>query len=142
MEKKEITPKNKVMTGISMTVFGIIWQSVSQPRDTFFAMHTPWFVPVIGVVLIIGGVITAGIGIKEMQEEKAAAARERIRMAEREKRAEKEAAPGTPVRKSETAAGPGNGEKKMVFCPYCKTAQDADYRICSSCGAGRTQGGK
>ena len=28
-------------------------------------------------------------------------------------------------------------EKKMVFCPYCGTAQDEDYKTCESCGAGR-----
>lgn len=28
-------------------------------------------------------------------------------------------------------------EKKTVFCPYCGTAQEEDYKTCDSCGAAR-----
>jgi hypothetical protein len=28
-------------------------------------------------------------------------------------------------------------EKKTVFCPYCGTALEEDYKICGSCGAPR-----
>ena len=27
--------------------------------------------------------------------------------------------------------------KKLVYCPYCGTAQKEDYTSCESCGAGR-----
>ena len=28
-------------------------------------------------------------------------------------------------------------EKKTVFCPYCGTALEEDYKVCDSCGASR-----
>ena len=32
-------------------------------------------------------------------------------------------------------AAAGNNAKKTVYCPYCGTPLDEDYRVCSSCGA-------
>ena len=40
--------------------------------------------------------------------------------------------------KKKPAASSGAREKKQtVFCPYCGTALEEDYKVCSSCGAAR-----
>ena len=40
-----------------------------------------------------------------------------------------------PLQRQERPAAPR--EKKTVFCPYCGTALEEDYKICGSCGAPR-----
>lgn len=53
--------------------------------------------------------------------------------------AKKTDSPGEANRKEPPvqAPAPQPRQKKLVFCPYCGTAQDEDYKICESCGAGR-----
>ena len=43
--------------------------------------------------------------------------------------------PETTLQRQERPAAPR--EKKTVFCPYCGTALEEDYKICGSCGAPR-----
>ncbi len=43
--------------------------------------------------------------------------------------------PETTLQQQEHPAAPR--EKKTVFCPYCGTALEEDYKVCDSCGAPR-----
>ena len=137
--------KNKMLTGTIIGVFaalitGIVipvkssadrwysYSSFSSPNDAGNALI---IVIVLGALALIGagaaGIMHQGGDNEDYGSEPVEDFTERLKHEERPVHA---SAP--VVVKVEKPR-----EKKMVFCPYCGTAQDEDYKTCESCGAGR-----
>lgn len=143
---RDASPKEKIHEGLGVAGAGLIWtiggsilylnftKSNYYPFywDTHISDHNSlfWIIVSFGILVIIVGLGTALSGYIEMTEEKNEYER---RAGEAAHKAEEPARMAEPARESKP------GGKKIVFCPYCGSAMDADYKVCGSCGAGRTK---
>ena len=138
MEEKK-TPLEILIGGVVVLIFGIII-CVSPDNTTItyshssFAMNDSW--TGIGSVMILIGMVTIGVGAyryrSQSEDDESGTAED---FSERLEHKEKPApAPASipAVKTVETTV-----VKKIVYCPYCGTAQKEDYLSCDSCGAGR-----
>ena len=137
MEEKK-TPGETIIGGIVLLIIGIVLTARSNNYVSYsyssFSQRDSW--SGIGVVLILVALGIIGVGIYRLRDrsedydpEPVEDFSERL---EREKNPTPAPAPIPVVKKVETPAA-----KKLVYCPYCGTAQKEDYTSCESCGAGR-----
>lgn len=137
MEEKK-TPGETIIGGIVLLIIGIVLTARSNNYVSYsyssFSQRDSW--SGIGVVLILVALGIIGVGIYRLRDrsedydpEPVEDFSERL---EREKNPTPAPAPIPVVKKVETPV-----VKKLVYCPYCGTAQKEDYTSCESCGAGR-----
>ena len=137
MEEKK-TPGETIIGGIVLLIIGIVLTARSNNYVSYsyssFSQRDSW--SGIGVVLILVALGIIGVGIYRLRDrsedydpEPVEDFSERL---EREKNPTPAPAPIPVVTKVETPV-----VKKLVYCPYCGTAQKEDYTSCESCGAGR-----
>ena len=137
MEEKK-TPGETIIGGIVLLIIGIVLTARSNNYVSYsyssFSQRDSW--SGIGVVLILVALGIIGVGIYRLRDrsedydpEPVEDFSERL---EREKKTTPAPAPIPVVTKVETPV-----VKKLVYCPYCGTAQKEDYTSCESCGAGR-----
>ncbi len=96
-----------------------------------------WYLHTIGSVMNVIGLVMIGVGAYRMngsgEAEEPGLMEDFSERLEHEKRKPAPApAPIPAVKKVETPV-----VKKLVYCPYCGTAQKEDYTPCESCGEGR-----
>ena len=137
MEEKK-TPGETIISGIVLLIIGIVLTARSNNYVSYsyssFSQRDSW--SGIGVVLILVALGIIGVGIYRLRDrsedydpEPVEDFSERL---EREKNPIPAPAPIPVVKKVEMPV-----VKKLVYCPYCGTAQKEDYTSCESCGAGR-----
>lgn len=141
-QNEKETPKDKITGGLVAAAFGLIWtigvsSAISSAQD-----HSGigWIMPAFGILFIIVALASVFSGIKERNNEQEETVREIQADIERQKREEERARAAAETAAAQTLAAARAEKaavKKMVYCPYCGTAQDDDYKICESCGAGR-----
>ena len=84
---------------------------------------------IFGILAIVASVILICLGIRDIVSD------EKTEPAEND--SENPENKETPVQVHEVLKEEKAGGRKIMFCPYCGTAQREDYMICKSCGAGR-----
>ncbi len=142
--------KPGMIGGLAMIIFGIIWLCVTGGETSSTPAWTPYSRPTgvlvaVGVLFIAGGVIVSGrelLKTRESEEQQQGTytyesfdydkVKERTVKETRDEKEELVNRVIAAVREQNVSR-----EKTIVYCPYCGTAQDGDYRICGSCGAGR-----
>ena len=141
---RDASPKEKMTGGLIGAAAGLIWtiggsslfSGISNTyNDAFYGFSrvssndSPfWMITAFGILFTIASLGTALSGYKEMIDEKNA---EEKNFREAAHKAEE------PARATDAVTESKNGDKKIVFCPYCGSAMDEDYKVCGSCGAGR-----
>lgn len=114
-------PKGTMGVRIILAGFGLLWtvftySMTSMDRMTPAAIR--FIFPCFGILFIIAAfTIKPGKDSSSGDEEGTAGKSE------------------TTLQRQERPAAPR--EKKTVFCPYCGTALEEDYKVCGSCGAPR-----
>ena len=138
MEKKS-TPLGTIIGGFVALIIGIIitTKTSSYTYYSYYPFSRSDSGRTLGIVIIIGALITIAVGAFRMsnQDEENDGFGPVEDFSERFAHEEKPAPAPVPVpvlTKTETPVA-----KKIVYCPYCGTAQKEDYMSCESCGAGR-----
>ncbi len=131
-QDRKATPKDKIIGGIIMTAFGLFWMisGNSMMADSPFGNGPSLMINGFGILFIIVALANVFSGINELKKEQQEALREFEERAERQKQ-------GKPAPAPAAVNAEKSREKKIVYCPYCGTAQKEDYMVCESCGAGR-----
>lgn len=137
MEQKK-TPGEILVGGFVALILGIIicvssGNRVSYPYSSF-SMDDSW--TSIGSVMILIGMVTIGVGAyryrSQSEDDESGPAEDFSERLEHKEKPAQVSAPIPAVKTVETTVA-----KKIVYCPYCGTAQKEDYLSCDSCGAGR-----
>ena len=130
-ENEKSKPQAKIFAGIISFFFGLLWTvgGNSMAAGSPFGHEPHLMITGFGSLFMIASLGIIFSGIKELKEEKQETVREIQENVENRKLEEQTRAALARVEKSQ--------EKKFAYCPYCGTAQDEDYKICESCGAGR-----
>ena len=137
MEEKK-TPGETIIGGIVLLIIGIVLTARSNNYVSYsyssFSKGDSW--SGFGVVLILVALGIIGVGVYRLKDHSEDYDPEPVedfseRLAQ-EKKPTPAPAPIPAVAKVEKPI-----EKKIVYCPYCGTAQKEDYMSCESCGAGR-----
>ena len=131
-QDKKATPKDNIIGGIIMAAFGLFWiiGANSMMAGSSFGNGSNLMINGFGGLFIIAALANIFSGINELKKEQQEALREFEERAERQKQGKPAPAPAAvKVEKPR--------EKKIIYCPYCGTAQKEDYMVCESCGAGR-----
>ena len=134
--KRERTPMESIISGIAVLIIGIIItaktssNSISYP---YFPLQKSGTASVMGIIIILAALILIGGGIIRLRMHGGDDGFDTMEsFSERVPHEEEPApAPAPVVIRVEKPA------EKPVYCPYCGTAQKADYTTCESCGAGR-----
>ena len=138
MEKKS-TPLGTIIGGFVALIIGIIitTKTSSYTYYSYYPFSRSDSGRTLGVVIIIGALITIAVGAFRMRNEgeEDYESRPVEDFSERLEHEEKPAPAPAPIPVVVKVEKPA--EKKFVFCPYCGTAQKEDYTTCESCGAGR-----
>ena len=139
--RREATPVEQVIGGAIGTVAGIIItigmsgifsRNSSYARIDSYGFRHPilndgqWMMIAFGCLFILSALGILIAGIVKLKKEKEAEQREAAEMAAK---AAREQARALETRIPE--------KKTILYCPYCGAAQDEDYKVCGSCGAGR-----
>ncbi len=116
--------------GIFVAVFGIGFALVAMSMTSDTAKHFPGEATpqVGGIFFAIIGILMAVFGVRAIFKKPVEGDDE-----ENEDQENWNQVSGNQVSGNDAAAG--NNAKKTVYCPYCGTPLDEDYRVCSSCGA-------
>ena len=116
--------------GIFVAVFGIGFALVAMSMTSDTAKHFPGEATpqVGGIFFAILGIMMAVFGVRAIFKKPVEEDDE-----ENEEQENWNQVSGNQVSGNDAAAG--NNAKKTVYCPYCGTPLDEDYRVCSSCGA-------
>ena len=111
--------------GIFVAVFGIGFALVAMSMTSDTAKHFPGEATpqVGGIFFAILGIMMAVFGVRAIFK----------KPVEEDDEENEEQENWNQVSGYDAAAG--NNAKKTVYCPYCGTPLDEDYRVCSSCGA-------
>ena len=135
-QDRKVTPKDKIIGGIIMAAFGLLWMisGNSMLADSPFGHGPDVMINGFGILFIIVGLVNVFFGINELKAEQQQEAREIQKSIEHRKREEQAQAAAQALA---AANAEKLREKKYVYCPYCGTAQDEGYKVCESCGAGR-----
>ena len=137
MEEKK-TPLEILISGVVVLILGIIicvssGNRVSYPYSSF-SRDDSW--TSIGSVMILIGMVTIGVGAyryrSQSEDDESGPAEDFSERLEHKEKPAPAPAPIPAVKTVETTV-----VKKIVYCPYCGTAQKEDYTSCESCGAGR-----
>ena len=114
-------PKGNMVVGIIFACFGIFWAIIA-----FSIMGGDPGVPGVVRILFPGfGILFAILSLMGVIGNKNQSGDEEGTAGKSE----------TTLQQQERPAAPR--EKKTVFCPYCGTALEEDYKVCGSCGAPR-----
>ena len=130
-------PKNEKLGRLIVAGFGLLW-TIGAFSVT---AGSPWplakiILPGFGILFIIGALTGHSSENTSSSNEKESSTMESPveQFNPKEMASSGEAGkPASPVQ----APSPQSRQKQFVFCPYCGTAQEEDYKICESCGAGR-----
>ena len=138
MEKKD-APIETILGGIAALIVGILIVATTSSSISYSSYSTNGAGSVIGIIIILGGLVAAGSGVIRMMDQSGDYEEYEYRPAEDfserlvdEEKPAPAPAPVPVLTKTETPV-----VKKLVYCPYCGTAQKEDYTSCESCGAGR-----
>lgn len=133
---KNPTPKDEKVGRIIVAGFGVLWTIMAFG----ITANSPWPVakivfPGFGILFIIGALTVHGSESKKSDAEEKSTMESPV---EQFNPREMDF-PGQTSRNEPPVQmpAPQPRQKMIVFCPYCGTAQDEDYKICESCGAGR-----
>ena len=120
----------KVFGGIILFVLGLSLIGETGNRvPPYVSDGTETANGIIVILAIIAAIALVCLGIRDILSD------EKTEPAEND--SEKPENKETPVQVHEVLKEEKAGGKKIMFCPYCGTAQREDYMICRSCGAGR-----
>ena len=116
--------------GIFVAVFGIGFALVAMSMTSDTAKHFPGEATpqISGVFFAIIGILMAVFGVRTVLKKQTGDENQ-----ESDNQVSENQLSGSQVSGNDAAAG--NNAKKTVYCPYCGTPLDEDYRVCSSCGA-------
>ncbi len=116
--------------GVVVAVFGIGFALTALSMTSDTAKHFPGEATpqVGGIFFAIIGILMAVFGVRAIFKKPVEEDDE-----ENEEQENWNQVSGNQVSGYDAAAG--NNAKKTVYCPYCGTPLDEDYRVCSSCGA-------
>ena len=129
--KEPDTPAGYVIFGIIGVFIGIVAIAMgSHSQSTFGPDSMSWIPTVMGLLIIGVTVYSTAHGIRKLREGNGAAG------TETRNRDEKEELVNRVIGAIREENRPRE-KKQTVFCPYCGTALEEDYKVCSSCGAGR-----
>ena len=137
MEKKQ-SPVDNILGGVAALIVGIIIVSLKDKSSSFyFGPDKSGITDVVGVLFIFVAVALIGVGVvRMMHKDEEYYDYEPTPVEDFTERLKEEEKP-VPAPAPVVVRVEKPKEKKMVFCPYCGTAQDEDYKTCESCGAGR-----
>ena len=111
-------PKDTIVARIIAGGFGILWTILA----ISITAESPW--PVAKIIFPGFGILFTIVAFLGGSSEKGRSGDENT--------APK---PDISLQRQERPTAPR--EKKAVYCPYCGTAQEEDYKTCDSCGAAR-----
>ena len=133
-QDRKATPKNKIISGFAVLAIGIFMAanaSSSSFRYSSFYPRTSSGNTLIVVIFLVA-LVSVAVKVFRVEEQGRDDGLGPVKnVQERPKHEEKPA----PAPAAINAGKPR--EKKIVYCPYCGTAQKEDYMVCESCGAGR-----
>ena len=114
-------PKGNMVVGIIFACFGIFWAIIA-----FSIMGGDPRVPGVVRILFPGfGILFAILSLVGITGNKSQSGDDENTAGKSEITPQRQERPAAPR------------EKKTVFCPYCGTALEEDYKVCGSCGASR-----
>ena len=127
--KKKTSPLTTIIGGVVALIIGIF--IIENARRSHFFYYSGYESgSTLGIVIILAALVTIAVGGYRMRNEGEDDGLGTVEdFSERLKQEEKPAPVVVKVEKPR--------EKKIVYCPYCGTAQKEDYMVCESCGAGR-----
>ena len=135
---RKATPKDKIISGFAVLAIGICMTanaSGSSFRYSSFYPGTSSGNSFIFVIFLVA-LVSVAVKVFRMEEQGRDDGLGPVKnVPERPKHEEKPASDPTSAPAAVNAEK--SREKKIVYCPYCGTAQKEDYMVCESCGAGR-----
>lgn len=112
-------PKDTMGARIIAGGFGILWTILA----ISITAESPW--PVVKIILPGFGILFTIAAFLGGSSEKGQSG------------GDENAAPKSEISLQRQEHPAALREKKTVYCPYCGTAQEEDYKTCDSCGAAR-----
>lgn len=131
---RKATPKNKIISGFAVLAIGIFMAvnaSSSSFRYSSFYPRTSSGNTLIVVIFLVA-LVSVAVKVFRMEEQGRDDGLGPVKNVQERPKHEEKPAPATAAVNAEKPR-----EKKIVYCPYCGTAQKEDYMVCESCGAGR-----
>ena len=120
----------KVFGGIILFVIGLsLIGGTGNSVPPYVSDGTETANGIFGILAIVASVILICLGIRDIVSD------EKTEPAEND--SDNPENTETQVLVHEVLKEEKTGGRKIMFCPYCGTAQREDYMICKSCGAGR-----
>ena len=146
MEKK-MSPIEEIVGGVVFFIIGIvivvknsssgIYHSYSSFGSSFFQDDSMKFMGVVISLVGLAGMVTGVIRFRSELEDDDNDYKYRPVEDFTERLAEERKPAPAPAPVPEAVRAEIPVVKKIVYCPYCGTAQKEDYLSCDSCGAGR-----
>ena len=135
---RKATPKDKIISGFAVLAIGIFMAanaSSSSFRYSSFYPRTSSGNTLIVVIFLVA-LVSVAVKVFRMEEQGRDDGLGPVKnVPERPKHEEKPASDPASAPAAVKLEKPR--EKKIIYCPYCGTAQKEDYMVCESCGAGR-----
>ena len=136
--KKKTSPLGTIIVGLVVLITGIF--TTANASSSFFSSSS--FYPSVNAgntliaVIFLAALVFFAAKVFRMEEQGDNDGLGPVEdFSERLEQEEKPAPAPAPAPVAANAEKPR--EKKIVYCPYCGTAQKEDYMVCESCGAGR-----
>ena len=138
MEQKK-TAAEIIIGGIVLFSIGIFIAVKTSSSISYSSFSTNGTGSAFSILIILAGLGTIGAGVIRMmgsgedyEDYDCRPAEDFTERLAEERKPAPAPAPVPVLTKTETPV-----VKKLVYCPYCGTAQKEDYTSCESCGAGR-----
>ena len=136
-QDRKATPKNKIISGFAVLAVGIFMTANASSSFRYSSFYPGTssgnsFIVVIFLVALVSVAVTV-FRVEEQGRDDGLGPVENV--PERLKHEEKPASDPASAPAAVKLEKPR--EKKIIYCPYCGTAQKEDYMVCESCGAGR-----
>ena len=135
---RKATPKNKIISGFAVLAVGIFMTANASSSSFRYSSFYPGtssgnsFI----VVIFLVALVSVAVKVFRMEEQGRDDGLGPVKnVPERPKHEEKPASDPASAPAAVKLEKPR--EKKIIYCPYCGTAQKEDYMVCESCGAGR-----
>ena len=112
-------PKESMGARIFTGCFGILWTILAFS----ITADSPW--PIVSIIFPGFGILFTIAGFMGLTGKNSSSGDDEGTAGKSETTPQRQERPAAPR------------EKKTVFCPYCGTALEEDYKICGSCGAPR-----
>ena len=133
-QDRKATPKNKIISGFAVLAIGIFMAanaSSSSFRYSSFYPRTSSGNTLIVVIFLVA-LVSVAVKVFRMEEQGRDDGLGPVKNVQERPKHKEKPAPAPAAVNAEKSR-----EKKIVYCPYCGTAQKEDYMVCESCGAGR-----